>query len=245
MNMNLTWKDQIGVMNGMVHDVATAIRTGRLTLLQGAILTRDSLPQQLEIGLRHAQIPATQIKVWDTTMTRAFAINAGVGHGSLYKGSIAAILRTHTMEDHHVIAKAAQIMSTVTRNTETLQYHRNIFNSTTTGIGDADIDTELIENLRLLRSKGIYIEHNTNACITPTAPTNAMSSSTLIFDGNMIPVALENEIHLTRTLWGREHIPDEDTWAVIATDGSRLSNGAVGAAMVFMDDGLRSHEFRP
>jgi ribonuclease HI len=245
LNMNLTWQEQLGAMNGMVQNVATAIRTGRLTLLQGAIITRDSLPQQLEIGLRHAQIPATQLRQWDTAITRAFSLNAGVVHGSLYKGSISAILRTHTIEDHYTIAKATQIMSTLTRNTEALDYHRDRFSDTTSGSDDKDADPDLATDLALLRSKGIDITRNTEACMTPTAPTDSMSSSTLIFSGDMIPVALDTEHDLARTLWGRDYISDPKVWAVIATDGSRLSDGAVGAALVFVDDGLRAHEFRP
>jgi hypothetical protein len=69
-----------------------------------------------------------------------------------------------------------------------------------------------------------------------------MSTSTLVFKGFMIPVALADEPLLATTLWGQGHVPDPEAWAILATDGSQLANGSVGAAIVFMDDGIAAHE---
>jgi hypothetical protein len=85
LNMDLNWEAQHRKMNGMVHKVASSIRSGKSTLLQGTMLLRDSLPQQLEIGMRHAYITKPQISLWDTVLTGAVATRAGIGHGSLQR----------------------------------------------------------------------------------------------------------------------------------------------------------------
>ena len=247
-NMNLDWKFQTGVMNGYVQEVAAAIRTGKSTFLQGAMLARDSLPQRLEIGMRHAQISNKQLKLWDTAITRAFSFNAGVGHGSIYKGALTTLLRTHTMEDHYIIAKATQIITGLTKNNTTLtNFSRTTFDNTSDDTEECPAgDPELIRDLTLLHTNGITITPNKSSCITPTPPTDEMPSTSLPFGDFDIPVALRGtDKELTLKLWGKDYASPHKATATLATDGSKLENGSVGASIVFMHNQQTNREYNP
>ena len=124
---NLKWNRQIGIMNMAVMQVVARLRHKKITLLQGALIIKEVLLPKLEIGLRHAYIPLTTLKSWDTWLYSAMTGRAELGNAKIHKSSMALIIRTMTIEKQNGISKTMQVMENLTKRNEAIKHYSAIF----------------------------------------------------------------------------------------------------------------------
>ena len=118
-NLDLDWTTQINKMQASVMTTAAHARSKRLTAFQCIAITRHVIASRLEIGMRHAHIPAKTLQMWDDTI--ASAISQRCGLTKLHKTSTAATLMCSnicTFSNQYMLTKIAHTMEMVTKRAE-------------------------------------------------------------------------------------------------------------------------------
>ena len=159
MNMDGTWDTQVGKMNALIMTVVTAIRHGRLTVLQAGILIREVIAAKLEIGLRHANIPKNTIQEWDKWLSGA--MNTSLGRGSIrtHSSMVMSSLSTLTLENASLVAATVQLLESITKRYE-LRTHYQTTLAIAADPNAQNRDKQTVNLLTALQARGIAIEVN-------------------------------------------------------------------------------------
>ena len=261
---NLDWTTHIGKMNVAIMSLLSDIKYKTLTLLQSCMLIKEVITPTLEIGLRHATIPISQLKKWDDWIYKAIRKRSEILENSkIHKSAISTILRAPPIQDAYAIAKTTQIMECLTKKSELQGYYKHQFQQATGKLykeekiqnstnNDIQItfkqknpkrqkgDTEMLTALRVLAQSGIAVKRNKDAIMDKeryTKETEAIKSQQ-----TERLCAFEDVIipmRETDRLWGRNYTPKNIQGEEITPTEARVVVCTDGST--FMDDPTKPH----
>ena len=128
LSFDLTWNDQIKVMNSIVAIFASQLQSSRLTPLQATSVYKQIIAARLEIGYRHATIPTKTLTQWDHWISRSFLRCMDLQHTQISIPSLFTTLNTLPPSMHHKIALSMHTLESLTKNSElqTSYWHKSV-----------------------------------------------------------------------------------------------------------------------
>ena len=184
-SFDLNWADQINKMTGYVMNIATKLRHGNITLLQGSMLAKQVLDGMMDIGLRHAIISKNSLLEWDKVLSSSILHRAALAGKKIHSSAVYTIIRKCSLVSLNIIAKTAQLMENITGPHELkLAYGKAINlankNSTLTS-NDKRSDNRLTHIIKLLRINNISITQNPAHCLDEAVVTKKLSDLDTFF----------------------------------------------------------------
>jgi len=183
-SLDLIWTEQINKMRGHLMQALTHLRSGRLTTLQGVSIAKYVTGPQMEIGMRHADVPLQMLREWDQWLSSAITTRAGLGSASLHVSSVTTVCTLTPMEDQYLLSKLAHVLEVVTRTSTLKLYYGEIVQPLIGAISrvmsksemalpsEADLPSaasvqhawpEITAALLAAAGKGLWIEFNTKS----------------------------------------------------------------------------------
>ena len=261
LSLDMSWVAQKKAMNKIVMSAVQAIRSSRLTLYQSALIVREVIGPKIELKLRHAAIPMSDIAKWDKWLGTALLKRAGLGGANIHHTAARTLLNIPSLLNLNTSAKTLQVMETLTQHTELRAHYRHVYEQHILDLqekADEHMDSpqhkafkpvkrEPVHKavVRALYAEGIQIRRNTAGHDSDyrekvTAQGHeAKDAHTYTFNGHKI------NIRDTHTLWGEALTHPADAMVVVCTDGSTYAQRPSGAAVVYCDDLLKRQELWP
>jgi hypothetical protein len=122
--VDLDWTAQVNKMNSSIMSTLDHLKSGRLTTLQAAILTKYVTGPKMEIGMRHANISLDRLSYWDKLLSSALAKRAGLGTASLHRSGTATTCRLTPLVDQYDLTKLAYALELLTSPSELQSHYR-------------------------------------------------------------------------------------------------------------------------
>jgi hypothetical protein len=132
------------------------LRSGRLTTLQGVSIAKYVTGPQMEIGMRHAEVPLETLREWDQWLSSAIAARAGLASASLHVSSVTTVCTLTTMEDQYLLSKLAHVLEVVTRHSTLKSYYativRPLIGAISSVMAEKEFDLPSLADLPSIRS---------------------------------------------------------------------------------------------
>ena len=209
-------------MRGHLMQALSHLQSGRLTTLQGVSIAKYVTGPQMEIGMRHADVPLETLREWDKWLSSAIAHQAGLASAKIHMSAVTTVCTLTPMEDQYLLAKLAHVTELVTRQHQLKDHYCTIVRpligaiSSTMMEKDMKLPTktdlppaasvqrawpEITNALIEAASKGLWIEWNSKSDISKgeKVETSAVGQNhfpNLVFGGVKIPT------RATHGLWG-------------------------------------------
>ena len=138
-------------------------------------------------------------------------------------------------------------METLTKKSVTQNYCQERFHRTKLPPNKLNEDPDpWAHHIRLMERNKIVITKNPSSInkMEENVLEESQHDHTLSFSGKQVPICTTSNNY---KLWGAKFKPEENTIAIICTDGStdpKQPSVPSGAAYVFADDSLRKHEYK-
>jgi hypothetical protein len=248
-NLDLDWTDQIRHMTGTVMATVTSLLYHRITPLQGFLLLKGVIAQNLELGFCQAYIPELRLEEWDMWLASALGQAADTPVTNIHWSIVFSTGTT-----------LAFPMYTLTYKSDTTQYTKVHLDSgilsaklpdpstarasatlpKLTISTDPHISQHLACTLRRLYNTGIGLLSNNERLyhkgetldLNPIPPDH----ETISYNTHAIPFWDSDY------LWGFDYKPPANLIILICTDGSTFVPKPSGAAYVFVPSDAHREE---
>lgn len=213
-SLDLDWRPQIKRMRATILHTVACLSSRRLTLYQGCLLTKYVNGPKLEIGLRHAPVPAPELEDWDRRLSKALAGAAGLHKSGIHVSSASTILRYTPVSDLYLQAQTAQILDMILKPSGLRDFHRSTLGPIVDNIDDLASSRSLrtynpasawdpgrAASLLALAQHGVRVRRNTLSDWEATEDPLASDVGDVhcCFGGITIPMKTRE----STTLWGK------------------------------------------
>ena len=117
-SFDLTWSPQIKKMNSIIGNFTSQLHNTKLSPLQGALIYKHVILSQLEAGFKHACIPSSTLKLWDTWITKAFLHRMNLQYNQIPQPALFHTLKTLPPSDAILISQTMHMMETLSKPSE-------------------------------------------------------------------------------------------------------------------------------